>query len=146
MMHNGPQVQIRPGRESDASSLRDAVKVIAAEKWYLATVDGFSLEQTRAFLKHVLEGSHPQMVAIGDDESSDFAIFSLTQPKASRMSAASVWAFAPSGGGKELDVGCWTRVFSSPEKQVLKRSSSKYFPTTSAPCGFTNPWVSLRKA
>lgn len=68
MMHNGPQVQIRPGRESDASSLRDAVKVIAAEKWYLATVDGFSLEQTRAFLKHVLEGSHPQMVAIGDDE------------------------------------------------------------------------------
>jgi len=49
-MQNGPQVQIRPSRESDAASLCDAVKAVAAEKWHLATVDGFSLEQTREFL------------------------------------------------------------------------------------------------
>src|ERR1017187_7150190 len=38
-------VQIRPARDSDTASACDAVNAIAAEKWYLATVDGFSLEQ-----------------------------------------------------------------------------------------------------
>ena len=63
-MHNGPQVQIRPPRESDAASARDAVNAVAAEKWYLATVDGFSLEQTRTFLKRVVEGALPQVLAV----------------------------------------------------------------------------------
>jgi ribosomal protein S18 acetylase RimI-like enzyme len=67
-MHNGPQVQIRPSRESDAASGCDAVNAVAAEKWYLATVDGFSLEQTRAFLKRVVSGSLPQVVAVLEDE------------------------------------------------------------------------------
>ncbi len=68
MMHNGPQVQIRPSRESDATSACDAVNAVAAEKWYLATVDGFSLEQTRAFLKRVVDGSLPQVVAVVEEE------------------------------------------------------------------------------
>ena|ERR1700730_8651363 len=67
-MHNGPQVQIRPARESDAASTRDAVKAVAAEKWYLATVDGFSLKQTRAFLKRVVDGSLPQVLAVVEDQ------------------------------------------------------------------------------
>lgn len=62
------QVQIRRARESDAASLRDAFKAVAAEKWYLATVDGFSLEQTRAFLKAVLDDSQPQVMAIVADQ------------------------------------------------------------------------------
>jgi ribosomal protein S18 acetylase RimI-like enzyme len=61
-------VQIRPTRESDAASFCDAVKAVAAEKWYLATVDGFSFEQTRAYLKRVLEGSQPQVMAVVEDE------------------------------------------------------------------------------
>jgi ribosomal protein S18 acetylase RimI-like enzyme len=67
-MHNDQRVQIRPARESDAASARDAVNAIAAEKCYLATVDGFSLEQTRAFLKQVVDGSLPQVLAVVDDE------------------------------------------------------------------------------
>jgi RimJ/RimL family protein N-acetyltransferase len=67
-MHDTPQVQIRPSRESDATSACDAVNAVAAEKWYLATVDGFSLEQTRAFLKRVMEGSLPQVLAVVEDE------------------------------------------------------------------------------
>jgi ribosomal protein S18 acetylase RimI-like enzyme len=67
-MHNGPQVQIRPARESDTISACDAVKAVAAEKRYLATVDGFSYEQTRAFLKRVVDGSLPQVMAVVEDE------------------------------------------------------------------------------
>jgi len=66
-MHNGPQVQIRPTRESDTASARDAVNAVAAEKWYLATVDGFSLEQTRDFLKRVVDGALPQVMAVVED-------------------------------------------------------------------------------
>jgi hypothetical protein len=43
-VYDEPRVQIRPSRESDAASFNDAVNAVAAEKWYLATVDGFSLE------------------------------------------------------------------------------------------------------
>jgi RimJ/RimL family protein N-acetyltransferase len=67
-MHDSPRVQIRPARESDATSACDAVNAVAAEKWYLATVDGFSLEQTRAFLKRVMEGSLPQVLAVVEEE------------------------------------------------------------------------------
>jgi GNAT superfamily N-acetyltransferase len=66
-MHNGSQVQIRLSRESDAASACDAVNAVAAEKWYLATIDGFSLEQTRAFLKRVVDGSLPQVVAVVEE-------------------------------------------------------------------------------
>jgi ribosomal protein S18 acetylase RimI-like enzyme len=63
-MHVGPEVEIRPARESDAESIRDAVQAIAAEKSYLATVEGFSLEETRAFLKRIVEGNLPQVTAV----------------------------------------------------------------------------------
>jgi ribosomal protein S18 acetylase RimI-like enzyme len=61
-------VEIRPARKSDSESACDAVNAIAAEKWYLATVDGFSLEQTRAFIKRVVDGSLPQVMAIAEGE------------------------------------------------------------------------------
>ena len=61
-------MQIRPARESDARSVRDAVKAVAAEKWYLATVDGFSLEETRAFLQRVVDGVLPELLAVVEDE------------------------------------------------------------------------------
>lgn len=67
-MPNPPQVLIRPPRESDAEALRDAVVAVAAEKLYLATVDGFSLEETRVFLKRVLDDSLPQMLAVVEDQ------------------------------------------------------------------------------
>jgi RimJ/RimL family protein N-acetyltransferase len=57
------QVEIRTARESDADAIRAAVKAIAAEKWYLATIDGFSLEETRAFLRHIEEGNLLQVTA-----------------------------------------------------------------------------------
>jgi ribosomal protein S18 acetylase RimI-like enzyme len=66
-MHES-RVLIRPGRESDAASAREAVNAVAAEKWYLATVGGFSLEQTRAFLKRTADGSLPQVLALAEDE------------------------------------------------------------------------------
>lgn len=43
--------------------MRDAVKAVAAEKRYLATIDGWSLQDTRAFLKHIAEGDLPQATA-----------------------------------------------------------------------------------
>jgi ribosomal protein S18 acetylase RimI-like enzyme len=47
----------------DAELIRDAVKAVAAEKWYLATVDGWSLEDTGAFLRHIVAGGLPQATA-----------------------------------------------------------------------------------
>jgi RimJ/RimL family protein N-acetyltransferase len=63
----GPEVEIRRARESDAESIRAAVQAVAAEKRYLATVKGFSLEETRAFLKRILEGNLPQVTAVAGD-------------------------------------------------------------------------------
>ena len=60
-------MHIRPTRETDAASYCDAVRAVAAEKWYLATVDGYSLEQTRQFVKAVVEGSLPQVMAVAED-------------------------------------------------------------------------------
>jgi ribosomal protein S18 acetylase RimI-like enzyme len=62
------QVHIRAALATDAVSLRDAVKAVALEKRYLATVEGFSLGQTRAFLNHVREGSLPQVLAVVEDD------------------------------------------------------------------------------
>jgi hypothetical protein len=76
-MHNGPQLQIRPSRESDATSVCDAVNAVGAERWYLAAVDGFSLEQARAFLKRVVDGSLPQVVAVVEDESGSSVVYDL---------------------------------------------------------------------
>ena len=61
-------LHIRAARESDSESANDAVNAIAAEKWYLATVDGFSKEQTRAFLKQVVDGNLPQVLAVVEDQ------------------------------------------------------------------------------
>jgi uncharacterized protein len=63
-----PLVHIRPVRESDAPSLCEAVTAIAAEKWYLATVDGFSVGQTSAFVNHIVANSLPQVIADADGQ------------------------------------------------------------------------------
>lgn len=60
------QVEIRRVRESDAESICEAIKEVAAERLHLATVDGFSLENTRAFLKLIVDGNLPQATAIAD--------------------------------------------------------------------------------
>jgi ribosomal protein S18 acetylase RimI-like enzyme len=61
-------VEIRPARESDAAAACDAINSVAAEKWYLATVDGFSVEQTRAYLKRIIDESLPQVFAVVGNE------------------------------------------------------------------------------
>jgi RimJ/RimL family protein N-acetyltransferase len=67
-MRNETEIEIRAVREADAASFCEAVAAVAAEKWYLATVDGFSLEQTSAFVKHIVAGSLPQVMALADTQ------------------------------------------------------------------------------
>lgn len=61
------QLQIRRSRLDDAESLCDAINSVAREKWWLATVDGFTPEQTRAFLQFVVDHSLSQVVALAND-------------------------------------------------------------------------------
>ena len=67
-MNTEPQICIRPGQQVDAESLRAGIQDVAAEKCYLATVEGFSLEETRTFLQRVIEHAAPQMVAVHRDQ------------------------------------------------------------------------------
>jgi ribosomal protein S18 acetylase RimI-like enzyme len=60
------QVQIRRSRIDDAESLCDSINSVAREKWWLATADGFTPEQTRAFLKFVTDHSLSQVVAVAN--------------------------------------------------------------------------------
>ena len=60
------QAVIRPTRMEDAASLCAAIRSVAAEQWFLATVDGFSLSETRAYLQVAIEASFPHLVAVGD--------------------------------------------------------------------------------
>jgi ribosomal protein S18 acetylase RimI-like enzyme len=60
------EVQIRRSRLDDAESLCDTVNAVAREKWWLATADGFTPEQTRTFLKFVTDHSLSQVVAVAN--------------------------------------------------------------------------------
>jgi ribosomal protein S18 acetylase RimI-like enzyme len=55
-------------RESDAESIRDAIRAVASERVYLATVDGFSLDDTRAFIKRIIDLGLPQATAIAEGQ------------------------------------------------------------------------------
>ena len=57
-------VDIRRSRLEDAASFSEAVTEVAAEEWYLASVDGFSIDQTRAYLQTVVTGAVYQVVAV----------------------------------------------------------------------------------
>ena len=63
-----PEVYIRPTQLTDVESLRDAINGVAAEKWFLGTVTGFTLEQTREFVSKIVERSIPQVVAIESEK------------------------------------------------------------------------------
>jgi ribosomal protein S18 acetylase RimI-like enzyme len=65
-MRHRTDVHIRPTVETDTESFCDGINGIAKEKWYVATVEGFSLEQTRTFLKKIVENSLPQVVAVSE--------------------------------------------------------------------------------
>ncbi len=60
------RVQIRRSRIDDAESLCDSINSVAREKWWLATVDGFTPEQTRAFVQFVADHSLSQVVAVAN--------------------------------------------------------------------------------
>jgi RimJ/RimL family protein N-acetyltransferase len=55
---------IRPVQMSDLESLNQALNAICAERKYVASVDGFSLEEHRQFLENILRKDFPQMVAL----------------------------------------------------------------------------------
>jgi RimJ/RimL family protein N-acetyltransferase len=56
-------VLIRPSRIEDAAAFSEAVTTVAAEKRYLATVEGYSVDETRAYLQRAAEGQLYQFVA-----------------------------------------------------------------------------------
>jgi len=60
-------IAVRPVQESDLNSLRDTINSICAEKWYVASVEGFTIDQSRTFLKRILDNSLPQVVAVDRD-------------------------------------------------------------------------------
>jgi ribosomal protein S18 acetylase RimI-like enzyme len=68
MIVKAAQIEVRPTRISDAASFCEAVNAVAAEQVYLATVDGFSLAQTRAFVEQVVAVSLPQVMAVAKDQ------------------------------------------------------------------------------
>jgi RimJ/RimL family protein N-acetyltransferase len=67
-MSTSVPVKIRAVQLADAASLRASVNEVAQEKWFLATVTGFSAEQTLEFVRAAVEGSLPVVVAVSADE------------------------------------------------------------------------------
>jgi RimJ/RimL family protein N-acetyltransferase len=61
------EIRIRRSRLEDAPTFSAAVKAVASEKWYLATIDGYSVDETRAYIQRALDGAVCQVVAIADD-------------------------------------------------------------------------------
>src|SRR6185503_8350186 len=57
-------LEIRSSRLEDAASLSEAVTAVAAEQWYLATVDGFSASETSSYIERGLGGALQQVVAV----------------------------------------------------------------------------------
>lgn len=53
------QVKVRRVRETDVASLCGAINSVCAEKRYIATVGGFTLEQVDRFVARVIKESLP---------------------------------------------------------------------------------------
>ena len=60
--------EIRAIRQDDLESLRDAFNSVCAEKWYVATVEGFTLERVSEFVTRFLENHVPAVVAVVGDQ------------------------------------------------------------------------------
>lgn len=61
-------IEIRRSRLGDAASVSEAVTEVAAEQWFLATVDGYSVRQTKAFIQTAVTGAVHQVVAVDGDK------------------------------------------------------------------------------
>lgn len=61
-------IQIRRSRLEDAASFSEAITAVAAEESYLASVDGFSIDEARAYLQTAVTGAVHQVVAVDDDK------------------------------------------------------------------------------
>jgi ribosomal protein S18 acetylase RimI-like enzyme len=57
-------IEIRPIQEEWIPSLREAVGAVAEERRYLNTVKAFTLDETRVFVKMLLDGGGVQFVAL----------------------------------------------------------------------------------
>jgi RimJ/RimL family protein N-acetyltransferase len=56
-------IEIRPFQISDLESFNTTLNAVCAERRYLASVDGFSLEESRQFIQSRLDGEIIQQVA-----------------------------------------------------------------------------------
>jgi ribosomal protein S18 acetylase RimI-like enzyme len=61
-------LQIIPITEDYAERLRAAIDAVARERRYLASVKGFSLEETQDFIRTILSGGGVQIIALVEDE------------------------------------------------------------------------------
>jgi ribosomal protein S18 acetylase RimI-like enzyme len=61
-----PSVDFQPIHEELVASLRDAVGAVAEERRYLLAVSAFSMDETRDFVRMLLEGGGIQFVALSD--------------------------------------------------------------------------------
>jgi ribosomal protein S18 acetylase RimI-like enzyme len=110
---NGSNIEIRSARESDAEAIRAALAAVAAEKRYIATVTGFSLDETRAFLRHIVEGNLPQVTALAGDTVVGFcdilpnAAVGFTHVARLGMAVRSEWR--RQGIGRQLLEACLAR-------------------------------------
>jgi RimJ/RimL family protein N-acetyltransferase len=57
-------IEIQPIQDEWIQSLREAVGAVAEERHYLNTVKAFSLDETQAFVKMLLDGGGVQFVAL----------------------------------------------------------------------------------
>lgn len=63
-----PSLQIQPTNESYADSLRRTVDTVARERRYLASISGFTIEETLDFIRQILGGAGAQYVALENRE------------------------------------------------------------------------------
>lgn len=57
-------IVIRKSRLEDAASFSEGVTEVAAEQRYLATIDGYSVDQTKAYIQTAMAGAVYQVVAL----------------------------------------------------------------------------------
>jgi ribosomal protein S18 acetylase RimI-like enzyme len=67
-MSTEPSFHIRTAELGDAESVRAGIQRVAAEKWFLATVEAFPLEGVRMFIARARERGLPSMVAVRADQ------------------------------------------------------------------------------
>ena len=95
------------GGDEDVAALNALVTAVSRERLYLGSTEGFTLEQTGAYLAHVRQSGGIALVAVAEDRLAGSMMSRAGRSRASPTTGAWAWDWRSMRAGRVLAVSCW---------------------------------------